>query len=232
MLRRLFRQGLCRTLAPSGVFNASSPTLVAAYGHPTEPFSCPLSSDFIFAPPIPIPPVAGSTIVGIATDIAVEARLKKATEQVEFCDNNILRMFRTLGIQSLDAPIVGALLKRTPHRRKQGMVQLIMKLREIVTFRERSLQKMQEIEREKEDLLDGAEVEITNKIFADATIDIGFNKMKMTEDIENAIFSLSNNNVVWRHAAIPQDEMEEGESPDLHVDGGVLKQHARGLDHH
>jgi hypothetical protein len=34
-------------------------------------------------------------------------------------------MFRTLGIQSLDAPIVEMLLKRTPPWRKQSMVELI-----------------------------------------------------------------------------------------------------------
>ena len=36
----------------------------------------------------------------------------------------------------------------------------------------------------------------------------------MTEDIENAIFSLSNNHVVWRDAGVPEDETEEGESPE------------------
>ena len=136
-------------------------------------------------------PTSSGTVVGIATDIAVEAKLKKAKKRVEFCDNNILRMLRTLGIQSLDAPIVEMLLKRTPPWRKQAMVELIMKLREIVAFRETSLKKMEDVEKEKEGLLDGAEVEITNKIFADSTIDIGFNKLKMNEDIENAIFSLS-----------------------------------------
>jgi hypothetical protein len=70
-------------------------------------------------------PTSSGTVVGIATDIAVEAKLKKAKERVEFCDNNILRMFRTLGIQSLDAPIVEMLLKRTPPWRKQSMVELI-----------------------------------------------------------------------------------------------------------
>lgn len=140
---------------------------------------------------------SAGTVVGIASDITVEARLKKATDQVEFCDANILRMFRTLGIQSLDAKVVEALLKRTPPWRKQPVVQLIMKLRELVTFREDALKQMEAIQDEKNGLLDQAEVVIGNRIYADSVVDIGFNKMKLTEDVENAVFSLAGNGVVW-----------------------------------
>jgi uncharacterized protein (DUF342 family) len=151
------------------------------------------------------------TIVGIASDIAVEARLKKATDQVEFCDNNILRMFRTLGIQGLDTRTVEALLKRTPPWRKQPVVQLIVKLQELVSFRERSLGKMEGIQEEKSSLLDNAEVEITMKVFADSTIDIGFNKLPVAEDIEKAIFFLDGSTIRSRSAG---DEEEAVDLPE------------------
>ena len=151
---------------------------------------------------------SSGTIVGIAADIAIEAKLKKATDQVEFCDNNILRMFRTLGAQSLDAPAVEALLKRTPPWRKQPVGQLIMKLRELFTIRAESLQNMESVQQERSELMDKAEVDTSGKAFADSVLEIGLNKLRIAEDIESAIFSLSHSDISWRSASDITDPIE------------------------
>lgn len=158
-------------------------------------------------------PTSAGTVVGIAPDIAVAAKLKKATEQVEFCDNNILRMFRTLGIRSLDAKVVEALLKRTPPWRREPIVQLIMKLRELVTFREAALQKMRAVEEEQAELLDDAQVEVTERVYADATVEVGTERIKLVEDIDRAIFSLSGDSVAWRPFDVEAPETDDAETP-------------------
>jgi uncharacterized protein (DUF342 family) len=79
-------------------------------------------------------PSSHKTVVGIAMDLSVEAKRKKVTESIDFCNSNLLRIFRTLGVKSFEADQVRTLLKKTPPWRQKATVELLMKTKDLVAY--------------------------------------------------------------------------------------------------
>ena len=138
------------------------------------------------------------TLVGIGLDIEIEARVKKREARADFCNTNILRIFRTLNVRSLDPEILEAVLQRTPLSRRQAIVGLLSKLRELVAHREAAVKSQQELRGQSTQILQTAEIRVHRMAHADVQVRIGDHIRTIAQDLEQPVFYLCPEGVTWR----------------------------------
>jgi uncharacterized protein (DUF342 family) len=106
------------------------------------------------------------TFVGIESNVEIKMRLEKLKETIAFCDANIVRMFRALGLRDLDAENVRNLIKRTPANRRKQVAVLLRKMKELVIFKETSLSTQHHLEQEMVDTLAEAEIVVRGRMYS------------------------------------------------------------------
>jgi len=139
-----------------------------------------------------------STLVGIGDDPTAVSRLRKFDQGVDYCDANILRAFRTLGLREINAAQFKTLIERTPHHKRKPIMRILRQLKSLVETREKSLKKRRELEDEMRQNLQRAEIEITRVAAADVQIRMGEESLVLPEDLNHPIFSLSEDGIVYR----------------------------------
>ena len=145
----------------------------------------------------------GGTLVGIGPTPATVARLNKLGQGIDYCDTNILRMLRTLGLQTVDAQTLDAekikeIVRRAPKARKQYVVEIVKKLNELVQTREKALKMQQDLEEQVAQGLKEVYVKATEKAFSDITIRIGNDTSTISEDLSQPLFFKTSKGIRWR----------------------------------
>lgn len=159
--------------------------------------------------------IAGSasgqaTTIGITTDLALEAQIKKVGKTAEFCETNVLKMLRTLDIQSLDKEEVQKLLTQTPLWRQKPIVDLIVKLKDLIEYREQTMNSFENLTAERAANMEHAEIRINNKAYADMKVTIGEAQRILTEDLEQPLFELSSEReILSRTQILEEEDLEE-----------------------
>ena len=142
-------------------------------------------------------PMADGTWVGIGQDLETDARLLKLKKAVEFCDNNILQMLRTLGIQKLDRESIRRVIQRTVPGRREVLGQMIQKLRELVGKREESLREERALERERGGIMTAARIVIPGHLIPDVQVTFAKALTMATEPLNRVSFRVDGDEVVW-----------------------------------
>jgi len=156
-------------------------------------------------------PSSNKTIVGIATDLGLEAKRRKVTENIEFCDTNLLRIFRTLGVQSFEASQIKTLLKKTPPWRQKSTVELLMKTKDLVAYKEQLCTTEKGLLGTLQESIRDATVIVNQKAFSDVQIKIGASSKILTEDVGTMEFIQQDEEISLRdpQAAVQVDEIED-----------------------
>jgi hypothetical protein len=142
-------------------------------------------------------PSGSPTVVGISPDLQAQSRLKKAQESLQFCENNIMRIFRTLGVSSADSRQISALLRRTPPWRRRPIVELLQRLKQLVAHREEASGKVRLLQAEAQRALGGARIRVYETIHRGTVVKLGAAQRTLSEQLDHVVVSLSGNDVSW-----------------------------------
>jgi uncharacterized protein (DUF342 family) len=139
-----------------------------------------------------------STLIGIGADPSAVSRLRKFKQGMDYCDANILRAFRTLGLREINAAQFKALIERTPRQKRKPIMHILRQLKGLVETREKSLAKRQELEGEMAQNMQKAEIEITSVAAADVQIRMGDENLVLSKNLNHPTFSLSEDGIIYR----------------------------------
>lgn len=139
-----------------------------------------------------------NTLVGIAPNIESETRMKKLEERIKFCDTNILKIFRTLNIQSLNAQLIEDILRRTPPGRKKAIAELMVKLKELLVYRDESRKGQEVLQKEIESALMKADIQVHKTARTDVQVRIGQHSLTLQKDQTHVAFHYAEEGVKSR----------------------------------
>jgi uncharacterized protein (DUF342 family) len=140
----------------------------------------------------------GDTLVGIHLDMEIEARIKKLSDTCAFCQNNILRIFRTLNIQSIDPVMLKNILEKTPPGKKRLIADLLLKLRELVVHQDKAEKQKKVLMDQGARILEKAEIKADHKIHAGVQIRIGNYTHALKESLNHPVFFATMTGINWR----------------------------------
>ncbi len=141
------------------------------------------------------------TRVGIGDDLEVKAKLIKLDENIGFANANALRIFRTLKIESLEPGPVKALLRRTLAARRAAIGELLIKLRELVGYKDESEKRRRALAASAEQTLRKAEISVSHRAHAGVQVAIGSDTTVIQDALEAPVFCLGSTGVTWRRPA-------------------------------
>lgn len=141
----------------------------------------------------------GSTVVGIAPNMEMEMQLKKMDESINFCNSNILKIFRTLNIQTLNAKMIEDILRRTPPGRKKVIAELLVKLKGLIVYRDDSVKNYKALQAEIDGAFRKADITVRQKAHADVQVKIGQRSLTVQQDQTQVAFFLSDEGVQHRN---------------------------------
>jgi len=137
------------------------------------------------------------TLVAIGPDPELTAQMKKLDTAVDFCRKNILRIFRTLGIKNIDAAHFRDLINQAPPGKRKAIIDILQKLKQLTKTRDHSTARREQLEKKCADLIEKAEIIVTDKAFADTRISIGRDLMVLSQDFEKTKFTKKASGISW-----------------------------------
>lgn len=129
-------------------------------------------------------PSTDGTTVGISPDPALGIKLAKLEKVLTFCDSTMLRLLRTLGLQTVDAQRLKDMLRRAPKARKAALAELVQKLYDISEARDKALAEKKSIEEQNEAILEEATIEIEGTLFSGVTVLMGQEQWVVEEQLK------------------------------------------------
>ncbi|MBT4140059.1 MAG: DUF342 domain-containing protein [Candidatus Latescibacteria bacterium] len=141
---------------------------------------------------------SNTTLVGVVPSIELEARLKKLDESIDFCNTNILKIFRTLNIQALNPQLIEGILRRTPPGRKKAIADLLVKLKGLIVYRDESLSGHKAVQAEIDEAFAAAEIKVRKTAHADVQVKIGSRSLMLQQDEGRVTFSVSDDGIQCR----------------------------------
>jgi uncharacterized protein len=138
------------------------------------------------------------TVIGIKPPPDTVARLRKLDKGIEFCQTNILRAFRTLGLRDLDVADFKAFIEKTPREKREPIIRVLKQLKALARTREKSLDRRRKLKRENEKVAEKAEIKVFGATFADVEVHIGSEKLILDEELKAPIFFLADSGIEWR----------------------------------
>ena len=141
-------------------------------------------------------PMTKSTWVGIGRDLGSDARLVRVQRALEFCDSNILQLFRTLGIKQLDRESIQGVIRRTPEGRREVAGQMVQKLRDLIVRREKSLREASQLESGRSEILTSARILVSGHLYPDVQVTFEDALIIVKEPLDKVSFHVTDDEVV------------------------------------
>ena len=138
------------------------------------------------------------TLVGLREPPQVEFRRLQLGQNLGKCNDVILRVLRTLGLQEVNADLLRRCLKRAPHDRKKKIAEMIQFLQEAVQKKQELLETQQELEKQIESDLQNMKIRVLADVFPDVTIQIGINYKNISEKISCQTFMKQEEEITWK----------------------------------
>ena len=138
------------------------------------------------------------TVVGIVADLEMEARLTKVREGLEFCKTDILRIFRTLDLQTIRQEQIAALMARTPVGKRKYVIDILKKLNQLVQLRQKLVAKETGLLQQHTRALEEAEIEVSGKVYTGTQIRFGETALDIARDLDGPRFCLTDEGIVQR----------------------------------
>ncbi len=127
-------------------------------------------------------PSTSGTLIGISPDPEKSAQAEKLDKAINFCESNIVRLLRSMGLQTVDASRIKTILRQTPPTKQKVMLEIVRKLYELVETREKSITRRKDLEETLNRVLDQAEISIDDMLFAGVQISMGKSFLTTKQD--------------------------------------------------
>ena len=138
-----------------------------------------------------------STVVGIVADPEGAARLAKVHQGLEFCEKDIVRILRTLGMKTVSRGQIQAVFQRLPAAKRSFAIEILKQLNQIVKLREELLDKRAAHEQESAHRLEAAEISVSGTVFPGTRVRIGEQERYLDERLEAPVFCLADGEIRW-----------------------------------
>ena len=145
-------------------------------------------------------PSTDLTVVGIGADPETQARLGKARKAIDHCDTYISRILRTLGMESIDAGRIEEAARRASPARRAQLAEMLKKLKELATSREKAETLVQELEEQISEALTEAQVQVSEMAHAGVQISFADQRWDVAEDTAKPVFSMTEEGLRFRPA--------------------------------
>ena len=144
-----------------------------------------------------------TTIIGINPDAANSARIAKLDKATAFCESNIIRLLRTMGLQTIDAARIKAAMHQAPISKKKVMVEIIKKIYELVETRDISANERATLEQQQSLLLDKGKITVEGTLYSGIRIVMGKKSHSLTIDCQDLTFYNSSGVI---HSRLPSHQ--------------------------
>ena len=129
------------------------------------------------------------TSIGILANDKAGAKLKELEKTIEFCQKNVLRIFRVLGISGVGKAHFKEVIDRTSADQRQALFRLLRKLKGLSETWEHSLALRRGLEHERESALHAVQVRIAAVAHAGAQFFMGGHKLELDRDVQQPVFT-------------------------------------------
>ena len=141
---------------------------------------------------------AKQTLIGLTPDPGTVARLHKAGQGIEACQENILRILRTLGIRDVTVPDLHLILERTPISQRMRVREMMDKLKRWTATKGQAIETQRQLQEQSAKILENAEIRIAEKVFTDVVVQIGDGTLTVPEDLDCPRFFKSPDGIIWQ----------------------------------
>jgi uncharacterized protein len=135
-------------------------------------------------------PTTSGTRMGIGLAPELRARLAKVDKTTEFCDSNTIRLLRTLGLQTVDAQRLKAIVRQAPATKKQVLSEVIKKLYDLLDIREKAIAEKEKLQKALEATLADAEIDVARTLYAGVQLVMGDSELAIRSDRDGSRFRL------------------------------------------
>jgi uncharacterized protein (DUF342 family) len=143
------------------------------------------------------PSTTDSTTVGLLADPQTEARLEKSAEGLGFVENEMVRILRTLGLQTVANSDIEELFRTTPHNKRRFLIELLKQLHQLTRLREQLVGKRNDQQRRATQHLAGIDLQVLGSVLAGVQVRLGDAVHEVTDILRHPVFRLSDNVVHW-----------------------------------
>ena len=138
------------------------------------------------------------TVVGIGANPEDAARLSQHSVAQAHLSTETARLLRTLGLDSADADEVKELIKCSPKARREAIVEIMQKLRELEAKKEETFESRRELQNQVEEGLAKARIEASESVYTDVHFRFGDTTQTVTKDLGPSVFVWSDGSVRLR----------------------------------
>ena len=138
------------------------------------------------------------TIVGVGANPEDSAKLRKLKEVIGFCDTNILRLMRTLGLRSMDAAQIKSMLQQAVPAKRKFLIEAVEKLNHLVATKQDTEKSRDELQGQISVALGKAQIKASGRVYPDVQIHMGENKVVTSDKIEQPLFLMTEEGIRCR----------------------------------
>lgn len=142
-----------------------------------------------------VPSFPPRTTIGIVASPEAKVRIHKANEAIEYCDKFIVRAFRTLGLQTIDASELKQLIARTPPEERERIVKVLKQLKKVTATRDRSLQQRAKLQNQSRARVSGGQIHVRHIAHADVEVRVGDQRLVLDQDLDQPVFCLTGDEI-------------------------------------
>jgi len=141
-------------------------------------------------------------VVGIVSDLGLSARLAKVREGVDFCEHDVGRILRTLGLQTVNKAQIQAVFQNTPPHKRKFVIAILKQLNQLVQVRGELHQKQENYRAQQTEKLMAAEIRFLENVCEGTRICFADEDMTVDRDFDAVIFYLNEDEIQHRSLEI------------------------------
>jgi len=150
---------------------------------------------------IDVPTVGSSTvrntIVSLQADPVIIGKKQKMAKDIDYCDQNISKMLRTLQVKRFDPVAIKSMLDKAPPEKKQMMVKILKTLQKFIKHRAETIEKKEQVKAYIEQCLKKATIRVASEFYEGNTVEIGKFKYVAQDDMKSSVFQLQNDMITY-----------------------------------
>ena len=128
------------------------------------------------------------TVVGIRGSPQDEKKLQELRKVIKQCDQTVLRILRSLGIDKVTMPVLKRCVARTPPNKRAEVAGLIKKIQAVVKKRQEVSEEQLELSRKIAADLKESTIAVKMETFSDVIVQVGEEVHHVEKDVLNQVF--------------------------------------------
>lgn len=150
----------------------------------------------IDAPTVGSPSVR-NTIVALQSDPVSLGKQQQLGKDIEYCDENIAKMLRTLQLSTFDPQLIKAMLASAVPKQKEMILKILKTLQKFIKHRTETINNKKQLELYIEQSLKKAKIRVAAEFFEGNQVEIGKFKFVAREDMGPSVFQLQEDKIIY-----------------------------------